>query len=58
MSDLQTKSGRIVSVIRWNGTSARVVLRDGSRITTKASHRPMMGDWIVEGELSREQVSQ
>ncbi|MEI8609946.1 hypothetical protein BCS58_08150 [Enterovibrio norvegicus] len=57
MSESAIKSGRIVSVIRWNGVSARVVLKDGSRITAKASHRPKMGDWIVDGELSRDQVS-
>ncbi|USH03709.1 hypothetical protein K6Q96_06870 [Grimontia kaedaensis] len=51
------KSGRIASVIRWNGVSARVRLKDGSRVTTKASYRPRVGDWVVEGELSCEQVS-
>ncbi|WP_040528433.1 hypothetical protein [Grimontia hollisae] len=46
----------IASVIPWNGASARVRLKDGYRVTTKASYRPRVG-WVVEGELSREQVS-
>ncbi|MDF2185235.1 hypothetical protein O1O06_10670 [Grimontia hollisae] len=53
---MTNKSGRIASVIPWNGVSARVRFNDGSRVTTKASYRPCVG-WVVEGELSREQVS-
>ncbi|CZF79707.1 hypothetical protein [Grimontia marina] len=51
------KSGCIASLIRWNGKSARVQLKDGSRVTLRVSFKPRVGDWVVEGELSREQVS-
>lgn len=57
MDKARAKSGRVSGVIRWNGVSARVQLNDGSRITVRASHQPRIGDWVVEGELSREQVS-
>ncbi|MPX91422.1 hypothetical protein EHW58_11660 [Salinivibrio sp. VYel1] len=47
-------TGVIVLVIGWNGKSAHVELSNGSTISIKASHRPKVGDWVVEGELSTE----
>lgn len=48
------KTGVVVMVIGYNGKSARVELSNGRRICVKASHRPAIGDWVVEGELSTE----
>jgi hypothetical protein len=49
-----TKTGKVTGISGYNGKSARVVLDSGKRITIRTSHRPLIGDWVVEGELSRE----
>ncbi len=50
------KTGRVTNVIGYNGKSARVILDSARRVTVCTSHRPMIGDVVVEGELSRELV--
>lgn len=49
-----TKTGTVKSIIGYNGKSARVVIDSDRRITVRTSHRPLIGDVVVEGELSRE----
>ncbi|KJR21526.1 hypothetical protein BOO91_14660 [Vibrio navarrensis] len=48
------RTGKIKGVIGYNGKSARVYLSSGERICIPTTHRPVIGDWVVEGELSNE----
>lgn len=49
------RTGKVNAVIGYNGQAARVRLSSGERICIPATHRPVIGDWVVEGELSNEQ---
>lgn len=49
------RTGKIKSIIGYNGKAARVKLSSGERICIPTTHRPVIGDWVVEGELSNEQ---
>lgn len=49
------RTGKIKSIIGYNGQSAWVRLSSGERICIPTTHRPVIGDWVVEGELSNEQ---
>ncbi|EOX3482054.1 hypothetical protein ACPFUU_001568 [Vibrio cholerae] len=51
---MKKRTGKIKGVIGYNGKSARVVLSSGERICIHTTHRPLSGDWVVEGELSNE----
>ncbi|MCD9514039.1 hypothetical protein GLP23_03960 [Photobacterium carnosum] len=51
---IQYKTGRIAEVTSQCGKVARVVLANGAKMRVIASHNVKVGDWIVEGELSRE----
>ncbi|MFB2863072.1 hypothetical protein ACE1BR_05340 [Aeromonas sp. MdU4] len=45
-------TGVIASVERYDGGSALVVLSSGVCVVVAATHEPVPGDTIVEGELS------
>lgn len=49
---MSLKTGIIFQVIRYNGKVARVRLDDDSVIVIECTHRPRLGDHVVEGELS------
>ncbi|TGZ35370.1 hypothetical protein EQ875_01651 [Photobacterium damselae subsp. damselae] len=51
---IQNKTGRVAEVTSQCGKVARVVLANGAEIKVVASHKVKVGDWVVEGELSRE----
>lgn len=51
---IQNKTGRVAEVTSQCGKVARVVLANGAKMRVIASHNVKVGDWIVEGELSRE----
>ncbi|MGD6739730.1 hypothetical protein ACN08N_23575 [Photobacterium leiognathi subsp. mandapamensis] len=50
---IQNKTGRVAEVISQCGKVARVVLATGAEIKIIASHKVKVGDWVVEGELSK-----
>lgn len=49
---MSLKSGVIIQVIRYNGKTARVRLEDESTLVIECTHRPRLGDYVVENELS------
>ena len=51
---IRNKTGRVAEVTSQCGKVARVVLVNGAKMRVIASHNVKVGDWIVEGELSRE----
>ncbi|PWI34845.1 hypothetical protein DI392_00765 [Vibrio albus] len=51
---MSNRTGKVTGIVGYNGKSARVVIHSGRIITVRTSHKPIIGDWVVEGELSRE----
>ncbi|MGF1727061.1 hypothetical protein [Photobacterium nomapromontoriensis] len=54
---IKNKTGRVAEVIKQRGKVARLALANGAIVEVAASHKVKPGDWVVEGELSRELVS-
>ncbi|MGE6283602.1 hypothetical protein ACLHZ9_00975 [Aeromonas media] len=47
-----TVTGVISNVVEYDGSHALVVLNTGVSVVVPATHEPVPGDAIVEGELS------
>ena len=47
-----TVTGVITNVVKYDGSHALVVLNTGVSVVVPATHEPVPGDAIVEGELS------
>lgn len=47
-----TVTGVITNVVKYDGRHALVVLNTGVSFVVPATHEPVPGDTIVEGELS------
>lgn len=46
-------TGTVTAVLAFDGARALVTLDSGVRVVIPTSHRPALGDAVVEGELER-----
>ncbi|HIF9483137.1 hypothetical protein IHC92_18255 [Photobacterium damselae subsp. damselae] len=51
---MNIKTGQVAKVKKQQGLLVRVMLTNGVEIDVKAPHEIKIGDWIIEGEFSRE----
>ncbi|HIF9180957.1 hypothetical protein [Photobacterium damselae] len=51
-TDIST--GCVAEIMEQQSFFVRVILTSGTEIEIKATHKINIGDWIVEGEVSRE----
>ncbi|SPY44030.1 hypothetical protein [Photobacterium damselae] len=51
---MNIKTGRVAKVKKQQGLLVRVMLTNGVEIDVKAPYEIKIGDWIIEGEFSRE----